>query len=831
MRLGIDFGTCFSSAAYMDGETLRLLKDPAGPDYTVPSSVFVTPQEQIVVGKVADHRRQRNPERYRHELKRDLGRQEPLLGFPVEELIAQILGKIKRDADALMIGSGRHAFSGAVLTIPATYQEHKRALMLRAASKAGFVAEEVTLLEEPRAAALYYARENAVKEGETLLVYDLGGGTFDTALLQKRGDGFEYLVPPAGIERCGGIDFDRAIYRDLQREHPVLQDLLRPERKDQVALLARSTVGELCINFKHQLSQEEEVDELIPLYGVTDLLPYRLTRAAFNQMIAPALRETIACCQGMLQSAGLTWEQVDRIILVGGSCRIPYVRELLTQETGRPLYAAHDLELVVCQGAALYAAQHNIYVVSASGDADYTTIGAALKQAKAHGQIVVRPGTYRESLTLDREIEIIGSGSREQVVIETGAAIGLKMATAHAIVRGITLRHSAARATNWNTHGAVVVAQGCLELENCRIEATIQGVSVWGTASRVMLRGCHVHGGQNAGLAVNYGAQATLDGCELANNRHAGIHVRDRGSRASLQRCHIHDGKGPGISLSSEGQITLEYCEISGNASVGIQICDERSSATLRQCRIHDGQDRGIAVWQKGRLVAEDCDLFGNLHAGLLVAEDGSIAQLTQCRVYAGRYTGIDVASKGRVTLDQCDLHLNAGAAIRVSDAGSQATIQQCEIHEGLYAGVVVQKRGQAQLTKTHLASNSGPGIRIINAGSKATLIECPIEDNGVGVLIEQEGEGVVQDCAIENNRVGIYVEPGSKVQEFKIEGGQPLEVQNGFDQAHVQLWRKALKPEEIKIFDAAQADAATPTSRARPAAKPPTTATRRYRF
>ncbi len=454
MRLGIDFGTCFSSAAFMDGGTLTFVKDPLSVSFSVPSSAFVTPQGQVLIGKAANNQHLRDPQRYRREFKRDLGKTDPLhLGthpFLPEQLIAHVLGKIKSDADAQMKSLGKPLFTGAVLTIPATYQEHKRNLMLKAATKAGFGAEELTLLEEPVAAALHYARQSNMAEGEILLVYDLGGGTFDTALLQKRGDRFEYLALPAGIERCGGIDFDRAIYTDLIKHHPELQDVLRGDRQDKAALMARASIGERCIDLKHQLSDVEEAELSVIVPGTGNFIEYSLTRTAFQQMIAPTIQETISCSQQMLQQANISPKQINRILLVGGSCRIPYVQHILQQTFKRPINAASDLELVVCQGAALYATQHEICIVSATpGEAEYTSIGAALKQPKLPRRIVVRPGIYQESLVLDREVEIIGArgeiigiGAREEIIITSPAAIGIKMATSAALVRGITLQHN-----------------------------------------------------------------------------------------------------------------------------------------------------------------------------------------------------------------------------------------------------------------------------------------------------------------------------------------------------------------------------------------------------
>ncbi|GHO82248.1 Hsp70 family protein [Dictyobacter formicarum] len=358
MRLGIDFGTCFSSAAFLDGESITLVKDPASLGFSVPSSVFLTPQGQILVGKAANNQRLRDPLRHRREIKRDLGNSRPVLlgeqAWLPEQLVMHILSKIKQDADTFMTNSGRPTFTGAVITIPATYHPHKRDLMLQAAIAAGFVEKEITLLEEPVAAGLCYTGLNQVKNGDILLVYDLGGGTFDTALMQKVGGSFQYLATPSGLSRCGGADFDRAIYQDLVNKHPELRNALQCDSKP--SLIARASLGEQCIDLKHQLREVDEAEISFVVPGTGDFIEYHLTRTEFNQMIATSVQETITCCQQMLQQANIKPEQINHILLVGGSCRIPYVQQMIQQTFKKQSISAPDLELVVCQGAGRYDA-------------------------------------------------------------------------------------------------------------------------------------------------------------------------------------------------------------------------------------------------------------------------------------------------------------------------------------------------------------------------------------------------------------------------------------------------------------------------------------------
>jgi len=361
MRLGIDFGTCFSSAALMIGETLTLVKDPYGLGYSLPSSVYVTPRGEILVGRAAEHQRTRDPSRYRHEFKRDLGKgREPfLLGerpLRPEDLVALVLSKLKGEADRMAQGLGQPPLKGAIITVPATYLDHRRRLMEQAAQKAEF--SEVELLDEPVAAAIYYAQRSGIQDGEIILTYDLGGGTFDTALLQKRGASYEFLGLPDGLERCGGVDFDHAIYNDLAGKCSAeLRDLLVSPHADTLALRTRSIVSQECNDLKHQLSEAQEAEMSTVVPGVGSLESYHLTRDAFNDLIASYIQQTLERCHRVVKNAGLRWGQVNRLLLVGGSCRIPYVQERLTQELGLPVSPAPDLELVVCEGAALYAAE------------------------------------------------------------------------------------------------------------------------------------------------------------------------------------------------------------------------------------------------------------------------------------------------------------------------------------------------------------------------------------------------------------------------------------------------------------------------------------------
>ncbi|MUG96851.1 Hsp70 family protein [Scytonema sp. UIC 10036] len=349
MWLGIDFGTCNSSAALLLDGTLKRIAEPLKHDYCFPSSIFVTAQGQILVGHAAEHARQQDPQRYCHEFKRDLGSDTPYtLGncqLLPEELVTEVIRKLKVEADQVVKGRGMQPLSDAIITVPATYKAYKRKMMQEAGITAGF--SQVELLEEPVAAAIYYSRHAPVEEGEIILVYDLGGGTFDATLIEKRESGYKILAMPKGLPNCGGKDFDWEIYQHLKQQ---CSEALGRRLEDKKDWRNKAIVGDFCRQLKHQLSEAEEAQVYIP---IGDGESYTLTRQVFNGMIEPLIGETIDCCDQLVRSAGLEWGQVNQVLLVGGSCRIPYVQETVEGKFGRPHLLVDEPELAVCLGAAI----------------------------------------------------------------------------------------------------------------------------------------------------------------------------------------------------------------------------------------------------------------------------------------------------------------------------------------------------------------------------------------------------------------------------------------------------------------------------------------------
>ena len=355
MWLGIDFGTCNSSAALVVNNNLESIADSKKNSYLFPSSVYAGEKETIFVALQADREGKKDPNRYCRRFKQKLKQNGSYqLGdkkYLTEELITYLFTKLKEEADNFLTKiNNDDSISSAAIAVPATCGDTERKLIEKAALDAGFT--EVALKEESVAAAIYWESRNQLEQSEILLVYDLGGSSFKANLIEKQEGGYKILGQSIELENCAGIEFDRLIYQDLQQSsREVLAELLDFQNKDIQASRARLILIDWCEEIKKQLKERTEIEELIP-GSFSDF--YHLSRSKFNQIIEPYIRKTISSCQKLIQDTLNSSQKIKGVLLVGGSCQIPWVREIIAKQLQLPILLDSEPELAVCQGMALY---------------------------------------------------------------------------------------------------------------------------------------------------------------------------------------------------------------------------------------------------------------------------------------------------------------------------------------------------------------------------------------------------------------------------------------------------------------------------------------------
>ncbi|WP_219413876.1 Hsp70 family protein [Pseudonocardia nigra] len=349
-QLGIDLGTTYTAAAVCRSSDRRWVEPEAVTlgtrNAAVPSVLFVGPDGAVLVGEAAERRALTDPDRVVRQFKRRIGDPTPVLvagrAWAPEELSARLVRWV---VNQVAEREGGLADRIAV-THPASWGDHKKDLLGRALAGQGLT---VTFLAEPQAAALHYAAAERVAAGSTIAVYDLGGGTFDAAVVRKGDAGFGLLGRPEGLERLGGVDFDEAVFEHVREGLPGAFDEL--DETDPAVLSAVARVRRECTEAKEALSSDTEVS--IPVLMPSTRGSVRLHRSEFEAMIRPQVEETVSALRAAVVSAGLMPEQLTTVLLVGGSSRIPLVGQLVSEQLGRPVAVDADPKNAIAKGAAL----------------------------------------------------------------------------------------------------------------------------------------------------------------------------------------------------------------------------------------------------------------------------------------------------------------------------------------------------------------------------------------------------------------------------------------------------------------------------------------------
>ncbi len=342
--LGIDLGTTFTAAAvWRDGRAdIVPLGNHAA---TIPTMVFLREDEGVLIGDAAERRGLQEPARLAREFKRRFGDATPIMldrtPFSADRLMALMLRQIVADVSQRQGG----APDAVAITHPANWGQYKVDLLRQATQIAGI--DNARLVSEPVAAAAQYASTERVDTGEVVAVYDLGGGTFDAAVLRKTATGFDVLGTPQGIERLGGIDFDEAVFAHVRR---IVGEALGGV--DTASGPGRSALARLrqeCVTAKESLSSDSDATVAVLLPNLQTEV--RITRVEFEDMIRPILRETVDTLKRVISSAGIADTDVKAILIAGGSSRIPLVSELLKAELNRPVVTDAHPKHAVAMGA------------------------------------------------------------------------------------------------------------------------------------------------------------------------------------------------------------------------------------------------------------------------------------------------------------------------------------------------------------------------------------------------------------------------------------------------------------------------------------------------
>ena len=346
--IGIDLGTTNSCVAVMEGGEPTVITNPEGAR-TTPSVVAFTKTGERLVGQVAKRQAITNPDRTIMSIKRDMGTNRKVSiddkNYSPQEISAMILQKLKADAEAYL----GETVSQAVITVPAYFSDAQRQATKDAGKIAGL--EVLRIINEPTAAALAYGLEK--DSDQKIMVYELGGGTFDVSILEI-GDGVFEVLATSGNNRLGGDDFDEKVMNyladEFQKENGI--DL----RQDKMALQRLKEAAEKA---KIELSGVTSSNVNLPFITADTTGPKHLditiTRAQFDALTSDLVEKTMEPTRNALRDANLSPSDIDKVLLVGGSSRIPAVQEAVQKFIGKEPHKGINPDECVAIGASIQA--------------------------------------------------------------------------------------------------------------------------------------------------------------------------------------------------------------------------------------------------------------------------------------------------------------------------------------------------------------------------------------------------------------------------------------------------------------------------------------------
>ncbi|MCI4645858.1 MAG: Hsp70 family protein, partial [Hyphomonadaceae bacterium] len=362
MNLGIDLGTSNSAVVGVDDSGLRLFKTDDGKD-VLASVIYFDRRGHMTIGTRAQAQAELSPDNVAQGFKRLMGTSSTIdlegadKSLTPEEASSEIIRQLLRQVES---ETGTGEFAGAIITIPAAFDQMQSEATIRAAHAAGL--SKVGLLQEPVAAAMA-ALEGATRRDGRFLIYDLGGGTFDLALVEASG-GAVNVIAHEGIKMLGGRDFDRTIIDSVVRPW-LAENFKLPENpsrdsrfkrlfavvrmKAEVAKIELSTRETAVIYLSEDDARAQDLD------GNDVYVDVEISRMRYEELIKDRILETVEISRKMLQDNGLSNDDIDRIVFIGGPSKTPVIRDLVSRELGIPADHKTDPMTAVARGAAIFS--------------------------------------------------------------------------------------------------------------------------------------------------------------------------------------------------------------------------------------------------------------------------------------------------------------------------------------------------------------------------------------------------------------------------------------------------------------------------------------------
>jgi serine/threonine protein kinase len=353
-------------------------------------------------------------------------------------------------------------------------------------------------------------------------------------------------------------------------------------------------------------------------------------------------------------------------------------------------------------------------VVDKGARGSYQTISAAIADASPGSRILVRPGLYQESFTIDKRLEISGEGPLTEIIVEIAGGSSIMMQTDYATIRGITFRGHAS--LQQPTQSTINIPQGRLVLEDCDITSHSRiAIAIHGAAANPVVWRCQVHASKGIGVLFYGRSRGMLEECNIFGHAQAGVAIRN-GANPTIRRCKVHHNAYDGVYVDEKGLGTIEECDITENTRAGVEI-KRASMPLIRRCTIEQQtQGYGVLVCDHGEGIIEECDIAKNSRAGLAVIQS-SQPLVRRCSIHHERQRGVIFGEQASGILEQCDISQNGHVGVEIKQH-SEPTLRRCTIKNHSTVAIWVHEHGAGVVEYCDLTDNAR-GAYYIEAGCK----------------------------------------------------------------------------------------------------------------
>jgi parallel beta-helix repeat protein len=497
------------------------------------------------------------------------------------------------------------------------------------------------------------------------------------------------------------------------------------------SLRSESLLRDYCGEFRREISvlvmalEEHAVDDML---SAPKSLPRQVLFGRLAQRLCDNLALSESAARWSIESWALAFGLITEKELSASITEQakkqnpPEPTASVSQKTAKPVTppASQPKQTASTQTAPTQTAKVATasYVVSANGGGNFASISEALRTVASGSRLLIREGFYNESILLDKQIEIVGDGAFENIIVESANSSCVSMQTDRATIRGLTLNGVGKQ--NGKSFFAVDIPRGELILEGCSITSD-------------SLSCIAIHGG---------------------------------GANPLIKNCLVHDGADSGFYIFDNARGRIEESDVYHNKNVGVAITGGANPA-IKKCRIFEGDNGGIVVWQNGAAgLIEDCEILGHRLANVGVSEYANPI-FRRCKIFGGRDSGVFVHQNGYGTFEECDIYNNAKAEVALSQ-NKNTVFRNCRIHDGASSGVLVQNQGRALIENCDVYDNNDAGVAIYGS-SIAAIRNCNINRNRVvAVRVKESSAASVENCDLRGNRVATWETEGDVVVERK---------------------------------------------------------------